>query len=57
MDVQPAAFFCLYERIKKRAYDLKNQQKYIATPYRKLPQVQILQGNNIDYINFFFDKN
>ncbi|KAH7703358.1 Fukutin [Aphelenchoides avenae] len=38
LDTQPAAFFCLYERVRLRAFD-PLQQRFRATAYAHIPQL------------------
>uniref|UniRef100_A0A914Z1R7 Glycosyltransferase n=1 Tax=Panagrolaimus superbus TaxID=310955 RepID=A0A914Z1R7_9BILA len=54
LDKHPAAFFCLYKKIRERALDLINQQKFNASTYEQLPQIQLLRGKSIDNVKFFF---
>lgn len=54
LDFQPAGYFCLYESVRKRALDRKNQVEFSAEPYGALPQVQLTKGKHIDELQFFF---
>ena len=54
LDLHPAAFFCLYERVRLRSLDLDHESKFSAENYRNLPQVQLSQGKRLDEVNFFF---
>ncbi|KAH7723869.1 Protein GLY-15 a [Aphelenchoides avenae] len=40
LDTEPAAFFCLYERVRLRAFD-PLQQRFRGSAYARLPQVQL----------------
>lgn len=57
LSVQPAAYFCLYERVRKRALDTAKQNSFNAEHYGTLPQVQLLKGKNINDLKFFYDLN
>lgn len=68
LKIQPAAFFCLYERVRTRALDKKKQEEFSAAPYAELPLVKyhnlrkdkIKHGGKVDAGNeltFFFDLN
>lgn len=54
LDLHPAAFFCLYERVRLRSLDFEHQSNFKADNYRNLPQVQLSQGKKLDQVNFFF---
>jgi hypothetical protein len=56
-EFQPATFFCLYERIRKRALDFRQQKAFSASNYANLPLVQLKNGKDIDELEFFFDRN
>jgi len=43
LNSEPAAFFCLYERVRLRAFDPR-QQRFRGTGYAQLPQVQLHDG-------------
>uniref|UniRef100_A0A914PGK7 Uncharacterized protein n=1 Tax=Panagrolaimus davidi TaxID=227884 RepID=A0A914PGK7_9BILA len=54
VDLHPAAFFCLYEKIRERALDFNNQQSFDASYYSQLPQVQLSNGKSLEQVKFFF---
>ncbi|KAE9547459.1 hypothetical protein FO519_009329 [Halicephalobus sp. NKZ332] len=54
LDLHPAVFFCLYEKVRLRSLDVGSQSIFSADNYRNLPQVQLSQGKKIDEVNFFF---
>jgi hypothetical protein len=54
INYQPAAFFCLYEEIRKRSLDVVNQKRFNAEFYSQLPQVQLLHGKELEEVKFFF---
>uniref|UniRef100_A0A914P0F3 Uncharacterized protein n=1 Tax=Panagrolaimus davidi TaxID=227884 RepID=A0A914P0F3_9BILA len=54
LDIHPASFFCLYQKIRERALDFKNQKNFDASNYENLPQVQLLRGKSINDVQFFF---
>uniref|UniRef100_A0AC35GFW5 Uncharacterized protein n=1 Tax=Panagrolaimus sp. PS1159 TaxID=55785 RepID=A0AC35GFW5_9BILA len=54
LERHPAAFFCLYEKIRERALDYANQKRFNASNYEQLPQVQLSKGKSIDYVKFYF---
>ncbi|KAH7704170.1 GLY-15 protein [Aphelenchoides avenae] len=56
MDVQPATFFCLYERIRHRALD-PDQRLFEGKAYSKLAQVRLTNGERIENVKWFYRSN
>ncbi|KAH7719203.1 Protein GLY-15 a [Aphelenchoides avenae] len=53
LDFEPAAFFCLYERVRYRAFD-PNQKRFKGEAYAQLPQVQLHKGARIEDVRTDF---
>lgn len=47
MDVQPAAYFCLWKHVKDRAFD-PNQRFFQGQNYQQLPHVQLNKGKTAE---------
>lgn len=56
LNVQPATFFCLYERIRHRALD-PEQRRFEGKAYSQLAQVRLHNGENIDDVRWFHRSN
>lgn len=41
LDIEPSAYFCLYEIVRRRALNYKNQAKFQGNIYKKLLQIQM----------------
>lgn len=52
-NVEPAAYFCLYEAVRRRAFDYVNQQLFRGKMYSHLPQVQMSKKKNFKNLVFF----
>ncbi|KAH7711303.1 Protein GLY-15 a [Aphelenchoides avenae] len=50
LNTEPAAFFCLYERVRLRAFD-PQQQRFRGSAYAHLPQVQLYNGVRINDVH------
>ncbi|KAH7723888.1 Protein GLY-15 a [Aphelenchoides avenae] len=53
LDTEPAAFFCLYERVRLRAFNPR-QQCFRGSAYAHLPQVQLHDGRTSGVHNVSF---
>lgn len=56
LDVQPATFFCLYERIRRRALE-PDQRRFEGKAYSQLAQVRLHNGEDIDSVKWFYRAN
>uniref|UniRef100_A0A914M4D9 Uncharacterized protein n=1 Tax=Meloidogyne incognita TaxID=6306 RepID=A0A914M4D9_MELIC len=55
MDFEPAAYFCLWKKVRERALDWREQKKFNAQVYSQLPSVRIARGDPEEQIQYFFD--
>ncbi|KAI1708675.1 core-2/I-Branching enzyme domain-containing protein [Ditylenchus destructor] len=54
LDFEPAAYFCLYQAVRRRALDKESQQVFRGDAYTKLPQVRMTSGEALEEVQFFF---
>ncbi|KAI1699716.1 core-2/I-Branching enzyme domain-containing protein [Ditylenchus destructor] len=54
LDIEPAAYFCVYKSVRQRAVDYENQERFQGTLYSKLPQVRMAEGEPLEQVQFFF---
>ncbi|KAI6173667.1 Beta-1,3-galactosyl-O-glycosyl-glycoprotein beta-1,6-N-acetylglucosaminyltransferase 3 [Aphelenchoides besseyi] len=55
MDVEPAAFFCLWKQVRDRAFD-PQQNLFRGLTYRSLPHVQLHHGKTIKELYLQYDN-
>uniref|UniRef100_A0A915P9S0 Uncharacterized protein n=1 Tax=Meloidogyne floridensis TaxID=298350 RepID=A0A915P9S0_9BILA len=55
MDFEPAAYFCLWKKVRERALDWREQKTFNAQVYSQLPSVRIARGDPEEQIQYFFD--
>ncbi|KAI6232198.1 Beta-1,3-galactosyl-O-glycosyl-glycoprotein beta-1,6-N-acetylglucosaminyltransferase [Aphelenchoides besseyi] len=55
MDVEPAAFFCLWKQVRDRAFD-PPQKLFRGLTYRSLPHVQLHHGKTIKELYLQYDN-
>lgn len=56
LNIEPAAYFCVYRALRTRALDLAQQQRFQASSYAKLPLVQLANNKalSLDDVQFNF---
>ncbi|KAI1706589.1 core-2/I-Branching enzyme domain-containing protein [Ditylenchus destructor] len=54
LDFEPAAYFCLYQAVRRRALDKESQKVFRGDAYSKLPQVRMAMGEPIENLQFYF---
>lgn len=55
-DFEPATFFCLFERVKRRAMD-QEQRRFKGARYSQLAQVRFHNGDDINDVRWFYRSN
>ncbi|KAI1702883.1 core-2/I-Branching enzyme domain-containing protein [Ditylenchus destructor] len=54
LNIEPAAYFCIYETVRQRALDMESQRRFRGEVYSQLPQVKMAQSAPEQDLKFFF---